>query len=473
MTHAVFLDTMIYLHYKPVDQIDWHEALGLEQSAALVIVVPGITLREIDKHKNETPRLRERAQRVSEQLVRLLSTPSEELRPNVRIVGALRAPRTDMASLGLDPALNDDVLLAAALSYQDMNPGVAATVVSDDGYMRIRAAGLEIDSRVLSNELRLKLAEDPLVKENRELQRENQQMRARRPKLDLELADGGGKKLLFTVHTVQALSPAELGKAMGEVEQTVPPTDSFRPKPPAPRPPAAPSEHSMSMRELMELTTSGADVGGELQGAMAQLRRGLLGIPEDELTRYERERTDFLDKYATFFNRQRKVEQAQAHNVALRLRLTNDGSVPAEDIDVNFHIPNGMKVSSENLFEDVTPPKRPKPPRARGPLFGSAGFEMPSFNLSTPVFPSGAMLRGAAPSNVSSLRIRETESFDVHVHVAQVKHGLVVELPVIYLLLQPGLALKPFQVTYSLHAANEPEPVTGAINIVLSDKAAK
>jgi hypothetical protein len=46
---AAFLDTMIYLHYRPVAEIDWQRVLD---TARVDILVPRITVRELDRHKN-------------------------------------------------------------------------------------------------------------------------------------------------------------------------------------------------------------------------------------------------------------------------------------------------------------------------------------------------------------------------------------------------------------------------------------
>ncbi|KPJ72399.1 MAG: hypothetical protein AMS14_07805 [Planctomycetes bacterium DG_20] len=45
----VFLDTMILLHYRPLDELDLPRIVGTDQ---VVVVVPRITLRELDRHKN-------------------------------------------------------------------------------------------------------------------------------------------------------------------------------------------------------------------------------------------------------------------------------------------------------------------------------------------------------------------------------------------------------------------------------------
>ena len=59
----LFLDTNIYLHYMDVEQIDWNEIVG---DTNITIVVPRITIREIDQHKDQSRgKIQKRAKAIS------------------------------------------------------------------------------------------------------------------------------------------------------------------------------------------------------------------------------------------------------------------------------------------------------------------------------------------------------------------------------------------------------------------------
>lgn len=55
----IVLDTMVFLHYQPLEKINFADILG---SANHVVVIPLITLNELDQHKNthQNPQIRER-----------------------------------------------------------------------------------------------------------------------------------------------------------------------------------------------------------------------------------------------------------------------------------------------------------------------------------------------------------------------------------------------------------------------------
>ena len=83
MAKKIFIDTMIFLHYKAIDGIDLCCLLNVDE---LVIVIPRITLRELDKHKNihASKKVRDRAKRIVSKLENWITT-SEPVSARVRV----------------------------------------------------------------------------------------------------------------------------------------------------------------------------------------------------------------------------------------------------------------------------------------------------------------------------------------------------------------------------------------------------
>jgi hypothetical protein len=67
MSKVAFLDTNIYLHYQLFDQIKWPEVL---KASEVTIVIPPITLRELNRQKelNTRSRVKQRAGLVQNKL---------------------------------------------------------------------------------------------------------------------------------------------------------------------------------------------------------------------------------------------------------------------------------------------------------------------------------------------------------------------------------------------------------------------
>lgn len=64
---VLFLDTNIYLHCRLVEEINWPQPVGAD---SVEIVVPRVTLHELDKQKNinASSKIRERVRSVLQKL---------------------------------------------------------------------------------------------------------------------------------------------------------------------------------------------------------------------------------------------------------------------------------------------------------------------------------------------------------------------------------------------------------------------
>jgi hypothetical protein len=459
-TYAVFLDTMIFLHYQPVAQIDWHAALGIDRADPVALVVAGVVVTEIDKHKDQSPRLRDRARRVSSEFEKYFLRGAAQLRDNVTITLALAAPQADFSALGLSQSKNDDVLLAAVIEYREAHPGVTCILVSRDMYLRLRAPDFAVDARKLDDTYALPVVEDEHEKEVKSLRRQLAVLSARLPRLELQAA-GGGNTVRHAIAQIPPLTSAELEEALREEERLLPPVEHYRPPKPA-------------VVNIDELTATGNDLSKLADISQSQVRR-LLGeyYAEQDLARYAEERAEHLASFLARLQAQRERDADRARHFVAALQLVNEGNAPADDIDVRLDLPSGLWAFPMAISSSSTPLKRPSRPKPRSPFdLGSLGLGGSAVSA-RPWMPDIPTLDQAlSRPNVSSFSISTEEPQHIKAHVRQVKHGLPVALPRLYLYLQPGSAVRPFQISYALHAANIPEPVRGEINVLLTEKAA-
>jgi hypothetical protein len=453
MKHAIIADTMVYLHYIPVDQVDWHTVLNVPSSDDVLIVVPGITLREIDKHKNTSPRLRNRAQRAGSQLGGWLSSAGSVLRDGVRIEAALRAPQVNWLELGLDSASNDDMLVASVVEFSGARRDCHVVLVTQDNYVRLRASALGIDVLSLGDEFRLPSDDDPVERENRELRRELQRMQAIRPVLDLQFAGSAGKTMRVVIRAVAPLSSEEMAERLKEIEQRYLPVESFM----------------QTAKPLREGTASADQARQGVASKLAAFLAAQDRADSAELARYAEERAAFLVKYAKYLHEARAHERARARRFALELELVNTGSAPAQDIDVHLHIPDGVLVVGS---DDLKEPKAPDPPTRPRNAMELLRDSMASSVYTPPMYRSlGALDEVVAVDrspNVSPLEIEETHSFDIRFHVGAVKHGLPVRISPIPIAVPDGAEIRPFQIPYTLRPANLPDPVRNVLSVILT-----
>jgi predicted ribonuclease YlaK len=162
----VFFDTMIFLHYRSLDQLDLTQILG---PSPHTLMVPRITLRELDKHKNahKLARIQARARKVLKKIEAW--SGGEEVRPGISAEFLAAMPIVDYAKLGLNPDWSDDLLIATVLQYKTDHPEESVILVTQDSGPRMTASQLGITVLELPADWKLPVEPDPLEVENREL----------------------------------------------------------------------------------------------------------------------------------------------------------------------------------------------------------------------------------------------------------------------------------------------------------------
>jgi hypothetical protein len=153
--------------------------------------------------------------------------------------------------------------------------------------------------------------------------------------------------------------------------------------------------------------------------------------------------------------------------VSLEIVLRNDGFCPAKDIDIEMQLPDGMNVSdkAETLFEVPDEPSAPVGPKTAF----QERLEMTT--MGGIVTPIGLMADMRAieriSRNISVPKIFRTNSFDIHVHVRELKHNLQAELDTLFVLFESWHTARSFTVDYELLAANVPQRVTNRVHVIV------
>jgi predicted ribonuclease YlaK len=105
----LFADTMIFLHFPPIDQLKLHELLGVDQ---ITLIFPLVIIQELEKHKDshKNQRVKDRAR---EALKGINAANKGERVFGHGIDAKFFNPdiHDDMKNMGLDPTSNDIALL--------------------------------------------------------------------------------------------------------------------------------------------------------------------------------------------------------------------------------------------------------------------------------------------------------------------------------------------------------------------------
>lgn len=429
----VMLDTMVYLHYRSAEQLCLPEILTCQ---SVIIVVPRITVQELDAHKNthQVAKIRERARQRLAAIKNWIQ--AGEVAPQISIQFEAARPRIDFAAHGLDPQWNDDQLLATVIQFHADHPGERLVLVTQDTGILLTAEHIGIEAIMVPEEKRLPEVEDPIAKENVQLRSELLRLKTAQPFLLIRfhgMADD-------IDHTMFELSePAHVNiidkeAFLQDVRQ------KFPEKHPGPPPGESRSPFATSAPAI-------SFFGGP--------------IPNSEYERYNRDREVYFSEVSVYLDRLAAYRTQPDRTLILELEMRNTGTVPAEDVDISIHFPNGFELYAEDDVPAAPEePRPPVPPRNDLQRIGAAGLagrlDMSAFS------PRSSHMRPSDP-----FTLRKTNSYDLTDHVTRLKHGCAHQIRRLYVVFPSYKDAKSFNIDYRLAAANLPAPAVGKVHIVV------
>ncbi len=434
---GLFLDTNVLLHYRRIDEIDW---LSISGTDAVVLLICPIVVRELDHHKDTNPqnKLRKRAQEVISDLQSKLEG-STDIRAGVQIEFLTSDPRVDFPRHGLHRDVNDDWLIASVIEWQTQQPGRVGAIVSADLGVSIKARANGISVIKLPDALKLASEQDPEEAKLKRLQSELAELRNSLPKLEITFP--GGKSVCHvSIGPPVPIDEQKISAGLTKAKQTHP--LMFIPEKPSGK----------------RLTLTDCALSRKPMETLENLEAFL---PPDQILRYNTQLETFFTSYDTYLRALHHFENQRLHTVSLEFLLTNTGGVPAEDVDVHLHFPDGFQLFSEG--EQPGPPVAPEPPLKPGHFRAPKGLEHLASIAFSPRIPG-------PPPNVSSPQIRRTSSYDVDLHVCQAKHGYSIHAAHFVAVFESFESASSFSIDYTIRAANHPKPALGKLSVVVEKR---
>lgn len=438
-TKVAFLDTMIFLHFRQIDEVDWCRELDCE---GVELVIAPVVYRQLDRHKDKHPvaALRERAKTAVSKLRSLLRHGSSaNVRDDVTLTFEHADPVIDFAAHRLVKDVEDDQLIASMLQRAHGRPGEEIILVSDDLLLehKARASGF---TAVIPGEAN-RLPDTPTEEQKRlkQLEAENRRLSHRRPDLKVTFATGE-QRYEVVLTPMPSWTAAYKEERMRKIRAAHPPL-------PIPGPVQYPT-----------ITVDGDEVGPEsqvlLESPLAEVRRK---YNEDALQ-------DYYRAYGEYLDRQEVYEIIQSRSIRMDLVLTNDGTAVARDIDIMLEIPGAVKVfeGSDELLECPEEPEEPEEPSftARAPFLGSFGsLDMeavgPAMNIPSIYEPSIDVVENSA------------KGAKVEISLRKLKHRKSEPLPSFLLLFTNEEAIAPVQLTYTINSEDLLENQVGTLHLVV------
>ena len=437
MDLKLFVDTMVFLHFRPLDELD---LASRTQADVITLVVPRITLRELDKHKSthSSRKIRDRARRVLAGLEAAIGG-TEPLKGGIAIKYFPIHPKEQLERLHLNSDWADDMLVASVVAYVEESGCKDVAVLSQDTGLRLTCRHHEIKTFQLDDRVALPEDVNDAERENRELHQQVQRLQNLMPRLEVAFADTDNPPNVakFSLFPYPAIDESKVADALAEIREAYP------------------------KKALPNALPLDNPIAQSLNNAMRSFAQfDMNSITSEQIARYNSELDRYFERMETYLREQYKVREPTCRTISFSLEVRNTGTAPAEDVDVSLHFPNGFRLMSDgDLPKALRPPAPPKVPLSRAEeLSRNLSFSIPMISR-LPELPRMA--------RESPFRIEEAHSYNVTDHFARVKHGIPAKIPTMYIEFPTLDEAKSFNCTYELRPANLATPSHGELHFVI------
>ncbi len=425
-----YLDTNSLIHFRLFSEIDWLTELN---SKSVEIIVSPTVLQELDRKKfaELDIDIRNRCKKIIAKLSEYHS--GSNIKENVKIVFLSKEPKIDWLTEGLSPDIPDDRIIATVIENNDLE---SVVLLSSDLGLKLKAQSRNIKTHSLSDALLIQVKKNKQEEELTKLRQRLTFLETRFPKLVLKIVDDDSsstfKKYFFD--PVKAYDSTEAKKIVNELKeklQYIPPT--------------------------VDKNT--------LSGALLQF-----AIPSDErISKYEKDVEKYLLDLENYFKDEWEYNDMLSRIFEIKLVLINEGTEPAEDVDIFLQFPDGFVMFEEEKYpRKPKKPEEPEKPRSLSEMVmrNNLGLTVSSSLLRSPYYPPHSPI---IPKRTdTSPNIKKTNSYDVRFTIDKLKHRMNIELDPLYIYFEDHDSIKSFSFDYILLASNNPEEFRGDLNIVFS-----
>jgi hypothetical protein len=427
-----FLDTNIYIHYKFFTDINWLKILGIPEA---VLVIPATVMKELDekKYNGQDQIVRERAQKIIQHLVNIISNGEPFfVNGKLQVIFLNNKLDIDWHKEGLSSSSNDDNIIASILLFIKDKPDAKVTFITGDLGSIIKCKLRKIEAIQLGSEYLLP-KNDKEKKELIELKKELEKLRNALPKLSLIFKNSNEQYIGLNMKKVIPITQEQIEHKIDELEKG--------------------------------LVYNKPCVDPSIPSSLLAIASLFLRPSQDEFERYEKDSKIFLSKYKEYMMTLSLFQQKVQLIFALRFVLVNCGNAVAEDIDIFMHFPDGFNVLC-NINDLPHKPKEPEPPARPRNLSEiiQTPLTLPSMSylMNQPLI--GTNIQKSHPI------IKKVNSYEVNYTINSLKHTMNTDLDPLYIIFNRLEDIKSFEVNYRIVIRNAPEPFNGCLHVVFKNE---
>ena len=398
----IIVDTNLILHFRRLDELDWCELVG---AAPCSVVVTPVLMRELERAKVHNPnaKLRERAKDAIAWLAAKIADEDPIiLREGVTLILDEQEPLIDFAEHRLSRDIADDHLIASALDW-NLRSGHDVAIASADSGLALKLRSRPIRFFQPEEKWRLSNAVDAERAELRELKRELDQERMRRPALTVQFLEGG-----TTINI--GPDPFERPRSIEEVQSAFP---------------------TMALDDYSQLDN--------------RTKPGVRVYRHEPVDQYNKDLGTYFADYGRYLERHDDWAEQEGRTLEIEFFLANAGGGPASNIDVRLSFPEHVTVIAASRGPHE--PDEPEPPAKPLPQGGAARIGKV---MAIPIGPE---------IGVEGAPIVSRDGRSVDYSVRQLKHDCAAHLDPILILFASREEMKVFAIEVMI-TCNEAKKVS-------------
>lgn len=434
----IFFDTNIFLHFKFISEINWNEIFP--ESDINYAIAPCI-VKELDelKYKGNTKKQRSRAKNILERFYKIIEQDECKIE-NRKIEFISSEPlREVFGKYKLSEINVDDRLLASIIEFRSNSFNVC--LFTNDLGLILKAKNLGIDVKRLNEEHRLEDELDENEKVIVQLQKENLELKEKKPNLKL-IFNEDNDFIEYKFNKPRNFSDY-IDKELVSIKSAYQPKTLEK------------ENERFSISKINELFTtpfSKPSFSPEYK--------------KDEIDIYNRKLHQFYTEYKMYLNKYVLYLKFKETVLNLQIYLFNFGNVAGKNIRIKLHFPDGFELLEEN--EMMSQPKKPEPPELRSPFSFLDLFSTKDL-INPHIFNSLRMPNLAnqinIPVNISGLSIKKTNSYDVDLKVRNCPHKHKEKILSLFVKFVSFENAKSFKIDYKLIADDIQDFVNGILNV--------
>ena len=335
-----------------------------------------------------------------------------------------------LSKFNLDKENKDDNFLGSILKFIADNPTEQILVLSDDYGVQMKSVLHKIPF-LASPDKYLVLDDDKENQEIKKLSVELNLLKNRQPKLDFLFSNG--KEFFSTsIDRPRPIVQHEIDLKMNSIK----------------------TEYPILVMDNEEK---------EEENSLKILRRGFNLFPKtpEKIEKYNAALESFYSEYEDFLKQEKIRFYKDQLTISIHLELSNIGTLPADDVDIYMHFPDGFILSENRPSEKLKKPELPD----------LAEFQMAMPKVSRLFNPIAFdYMKGKLKPDSGNFSIKKTNSYDVRQHLISLKHNEQISIRTLYCTFNNYEEAKNFSIDFNITSGNIVQKITGTLHVVINKK---